>query len=465
MFLQRLQFILCIIVSIFVSKCRAPPIQQEYTISASGLAIFSILRAVLLVYMIHVVTVRPRTGITDFPTLHRRIIAFIYPTGGIGTSIYSMYKLFYADKILGISQYSHLLKRYEKEEQEEKEQKAKEGNGIMAENTNSPHTPLLPKISTPEGEKNQVDSTRLTESQTLCLKVSKLRERLVKAMKIERIKIDEWDNSPHLAAFLHVIGPENSRKTRHCILSGSVTIGFDNKTSNMYIGDRCKTKEISVLGPGAICESQGKIHPTSLRYMSIDMINQLETAYNTDNTSYVELFVTIGQIFFTTLECLNLDGDRWIKVVLIIYTATAALQTVSLLVLHKQTTAFSIKDEEDKQLVDTYEKRLLTEEDREIFRKIIIDLDQNVNLTLYGILFGIIVSLAIGVWADYSIHSVTEWLVISWILSPCLIAIFNQAVASLGHWDNLVLTMAVPIISMLSFGCLIAATITGYMPE
>ncbi|KAL0087762.1 hypothetical protein J3Q64DRAFT_1734329 [Phycomyces blakesleeanus] len=321
MFLQRLQFILCIIVSIFVSKCRAPPIQQEYTISA-----------------------KPESQIS--PTLHRRIIAFIYPTDT------------------------------KKRNKKEKEQKAKEANGIMAENTNSPHTPLLPKISTPEGEKNQVDSTRLTESQTLCLKVSKLRERLFRGYsKIERIKIDEWDNSPHLAAFFACNWDrKNSRKTRHCILSGSVTIG-------------CKTKEISVLGPGAICESQGKIHTNFLAI-------HLETAYNTDNTSY---------IFFTTLECLNLDGDRWIKS------------------YNKANSSFSIKDEEDKQLVDTYEKRLLTEEDREILRKIIIDLDQNVNLTL---------------------------------LLP-----------SLGHWDNLVLTMAVPIISMLSFGCLIAATITGYMPE
>ncbi|KAL0083935.1 hypothetical protein F4703DRAFT_1857654, partial [Phycomyces blakesleeanus] len=60
----------------------------------SKLPIISILQTVLLGYISHVVTIRPRTGVSKFPTGYRRFIALVYPSSGIGLAVESMYKSF-----------------------------------------------------------------------------------------------------------------------------------------------------------------------------------------------------------------------------------------------------------------------------------------------------------------------------------------------------------------------------------
>ncbi|KAI9027543.1 hypothetical protein CLU79DRAFT_582996 [Phycomyces nitens] len=195
------------------------------------------------------------------------------------------------------------------------------------------------------------------------------------------------------------------------------------------------------------------------------MIDRLQAAHNTDETSYIEIFVTIGQLFFTTIECMDIDGDRWSKVIMIVYTAMSVLQSASLILLHKQTTSFSIKD--DKELVPKDTEVVLTEKDRRLRGEFIdvLKFDPDIVAVITTAL-GIIASLLIGIWADYNVHSTTEWLVLSWILSPIPVGAFFMLGALL-DWDGDSIFVIVPgcALFVASTGCLLAATIIGYLPK
>ncbi|OAD72166.1 hypothetical protein PHYBLDRAFT_147143 [Phycomyces blakesleeanus NRRL 1555(-)] len=366
---KKLQFILCIVLLISVPKCCAPPIQQDNDFLTSKLPITSILRTVLLGYLTHIVTIRPRTGITDIPTFYRRILALIWPCGGIGLATGSIYKSLFGDRILGIREYKPFFKSYEKGKID-KEDNKKENSDVETrdkgnddENTNeadrisqtqvdSASVGLLtvPSISTSECEKDNKEAIKTSELNELHSEASKLRDQLVEYFKKEKYSLKENDNTPYLAAFLHILGPKNAKKIKHCILNDSLVIGFNSSDRLIGSDASCETEEITVIGPGAACKYQRAVKPKDARYMTVDMINQLETAYNMDDTSYVEIFVTAGQLFYTTIECMDLDGDRWAKVIIIIYTTMSILQTLSLIMLHKQMSAFSIKEDEDEKI-------------------------------------------------------------------------------------------------------------------
>ncbi|OAD69689.1 hypothetical protein PHYBLDRAFT_172322 [Phycomyces blakesleeanus NRRL 1555(-)] len=465
--LQRLQFLLYVSLLAFIPKCYAPPIQQEINQLLSSLPIVSILRTILLGYMTHVVTLRPRTGITELSTNYRRFMALIYPSGGIGLAVGSVYKAFYGDRILGITQYQSLLKDYEKESKS-KEVTTKENSTQDSTKGDLSDQSFSADTSTPEFKEEKDKGTKVTEYYKRHLDTVRLRDRLVKDMKTSSIHTGKEDNAAYLAAFLHVIGREKAKKTKHCILNGSLIIGFDYGNKFESSGTQCLTEEIITNGPGAICEYQRRIEPIDARYMTADMIDQLDTVHNTDETSYVEIFVTIGQLFYTTIECMDIDGDRWAKLIIIVYTAMSILQTFSLIVLHKQTTAFSIKDDKNDEEEDIVKEDglSLTEEDRESVSEDngTLKLD-DIQVSALSTFLGMIVSLIIGVWANYNSHSTVEWLVIAWILSPlplatffifCVLFNFNGET----KWANAL----VSIFLISSTGCLIAATIIGYLP-
>ncbi|KAL0078988.1 hypothetical protein F4703DRAFT_1878160 [Phycomyces blakesleeanus] len=453
MLLQRLRFILYIVLLAFIPKCYAPPIEQDDVKFTSKLPVVSILRTVLLGYMTHIVTIRPRTGVSGFSTIFRRLLALLYPSSGIGTAIESMYKSFNGDKILGISQYTFFDKATEK----------KDGDSHYPNNKASSDSLLLIKASASECEKDEEENTESTDAQELHLEVSRLRDRLVQDAKNKNIDIKEYDNAPYLAAFLHVIGPEQAKKTKGCILNRSVTIGFNNVKPTIYMLSSRVTNEISVTGPGAACKNQAEILPKVFRYMSDSMIDQLETAHNMDETSYVEILVTIGQLFFTTIECMDIDGDRWAKVIIIIYTSMSVLQTGSLIALHKQTMAYSIKNDGRENMFLNSKVLTLTEEERKLLGESTNKFESNEEVVILSTFTGIVVFLLIGIWADYSSHSITEWLVLAWILSPIL--------AALGFFtficnnSDIMLYLILVIASISSIGCLIAATIIGYLPK
>ncbi|KAL0084745.1 hypothetical protein F4703DRAFT_1794107 [Phycomyces blakesleeanus] len=67
-----------------------------------------------------------------------------------------------------------------------------------------------------------------------------------------------------------------------------------------------------------------------------------KTAHDMDDSPYIEILITLGQLLFTTVECMRPNLDRLAKIIMIIYTIMSILQAVSLIILHKQTKAFSI---------------------------------------------------------------------------------------------------------------------------
>ncbi|KAI9027541.1 hypothetical protein CLU79DRAFT_739667 [Phycomyces nitens] len=457
MFLQRLQFILYFLLLIFVPKCYAPPIQEEYTQLTSKLPIVSILKTVLLGYMTHVVTVRPRNGVTEVGTTERRLFAFMYPCSGIGLAVGSMYKALFEDRILGISQYNSLLKGYDKEKEKEEGERKKENEKEMEENEKEEEEK--------EEEKDQGNGSKNLTSYELHSQAIHLRNRLIDDKKAENINIGEDDNSAYLAAFLHVLGPEKAKKTKHCILNGSLIIGFENEDKTMDEDSYCLSDEITINGPGANCRYQRAIEPCDVRYLSTDMIYNLRAAHNTDETSYVEIFVTIGQLFFTTIECMDIDGDRWSKVIMIIYTAMSVLQSTSLFILHKQTMSFSIKD--DEELLSKDEKYILTEDDRKLLGEFIDILGyDDEEIAGISMILGVIASLLIAIWADYNAHSITEWLVLSWILSPIFAAMFFILIGYLDcDGNSRWLVVSSYVLFSTSTGLILSATIIGYLPK
>ncbi|KAL0076843.1 hypothetical protein J3Q64DRAFT_1771098 [Phycomyces blakesleeanus] len=470
MIIQRLYFIPCILLLAFIPKSYASPIQQDENTFTSKLPVVSILRTVLLGYMTHILTIRPRTGVTDFPTVLRRISALIYPSSGIGTAVESIYKALRADKILGIAQFEPFLKQYKEEEEESKDKKTKDKgsdslDSLDSTNTTALSSSLVTSESMPEHKKDIEYDAKTLGPSDIYSNASQLRDRLIKDAKAAGIEIKDHDNAPYLAAFLHVLGPDKAKKTKSCILNRSVTVGFNKAKTTVRMVSSCVAEEISVAGPGAVCENQAEILPKVFRYMTDSMIAQLEPAHNMDDTSFIAIFVTVGQLFFTTIECMDIDGDRWAKVIIIIFTTMSILQTFSLLVLHKQTMTFSIKDEDDEKILLKYDSLVLTEKELKDFGDKNEDLEDNEEVVIYSTLTGTIAFLLIGVWADYTIHSTTEWLVISWIISPMLF-IFGIIIGVVLDFTNkVVATILFTCIIIGSIGCLTAATIIGYLPK
>ncbi|KAL0075282.1 hypothetical protein J3Q64DRAFT_1775794 [Phycomyces blakesleeanus] len=196
---------------------------------------------------------------------------------------------------------------------------------------------------------------------------------------------------------------------------------------------------------------------------------------------------------------MDLDGDRWAKVIIIIYTTMSILQTLSLIMLHKQMSAFSIKEDEDEKIrnddgdststegedektLPNHEDSVSTEdedkktqpndgdstsvEDGRKHFELSTDILDHEDVSISSMFIGSAASLLIGIWADYNSHSVTEWLVLSWIISPFIITliIFTAVII-----DNDILGILLIIITVIAsvcvIGCLIGATIIGYLPK
>ncbi|KAL0085408.1 hypothetical protein J3Q64DRAFT_1743579 [Phycomyces blakesleeanus] len=251
--------------------------------------------------------------------------------------------------------------------------------------------------------------------------------------------------------------------------------------------------------------------------MTETMIDQLEMVHRLDDSSYLETFATIGQLFFTTIECMEIDGDRWVKVIIIIYTIMSVLQTVSLIALHKQTSAFSVfkdantktsaknddpistkkeykselsedvssistKNEDNTEsskdnlpvLIENEDSGILPKTDASIISQCLDKLKRKKARTaklradiieILTAFAGIIVLLFMGIWADYNSHSVTEWLVISWFLCPLLICTISTCVFCIErNAEKTTEILLVPSL-IIPFGLVTSATVIGYLPK
>ncbi|KAI9030900.1 hypothetical protein CLU79DRAFT_360928 [Phycomyces nitens] len=333
------------------------------------------------------------------------------------------------------------------------------------------------------------------------------------------------NNSVYLAAILNTLEPSQAKKVKDCFLNNSLYLGFDLKeytikddeSTDSTIKDYeskdstmkddislikynfLYTKNMTITGPGAICRYQVPIGADNVCFLTREMLNQLQPVHHLDNTSYIAICITSGQLVYTVIECIDADGDKWAKVIMLIYTVMSVLQTISLIVLHKQLAAYSIHYDKDIKIDLNFTPK---DEDSEVI-DILSDFGNNIKkkhnnslicyqgsflekisnhellssqepskflrrkaliATLFGF-GGMVVSLLIGIWADYTARSTTQWIVLAWILSPFLssfMLLIRLSIDSRKRW------LYIPFISLLYLiriggaGCVIAATIEGY---
>ncbi|KAL0085412.1 hypothetical protein J3Q64DRAFT_1849100 [Phycomyces blakesleeanus] len=283
---------------------------------------------------------------------------------GIGIALGSIYKSYYGDEILNIDQYKPFLERYDRERKEEEEiDKAKtKSNEIVQDTTNAvspgstetdfseysstalpdsiktaspgPISTTLPdiiKINLPDYiEIDSPDSIKTASMSSLSLrladlialennfkdtevdngfsKVAHLRDRLEQdagveyGKKLSNNSLEEKSNAAYLAAFLHTMGPRRAKKIKHCILNGSITLGSNREPRCKNNAVYTSTAYLTVSGPGAACKFQYKFDLNDAEFMTDDMINSLETAHNIDDTPYIEIFITIVQLFLRRLN-------------------------------------------------------------------------------------------------------------------------------------------------------------------
>ncbi|KAL0074899.1 hypothetical protein F4703DRAFT_1891504 [Phycomyces blakesleeanus] len=500
MFLRNNLLILCILLVEFVHRCRAPPVEQEEADPFAIPPALEILKTIVLGYMAHVLTVRPETGIGPYSTESRRLGCFAFPVMGIGFAAQSIYFAIYGDNILGISKFKQMLKKYD---EETRNSYAKGGENISV----NPGSSLFSETFKSNNQKEFNATHQTSNVESFLERTSSLRDWLVESMRANGVYTKEYDNAPYLAALLHTMDPKDAKKVKQCILNENILLGFDSSTYKPLKEHFVKvTKDLSVSGPGSLAEYQTTVRPSYVRYLSISMLNQLTASYNVDDTSYFEVCVTLGQIFFTVVECMEIDGDKWAKVVMIIYTAMSVFQVTSLFALHKQSMPFTVYYDQDlswQKLIEDRGIYVIKDVKRILFphkyapkpltptgivysgwvyptscvlfilerrefeldrRRLLIDIYGNRVHGIFSIL-GMGVSPLVCIWADYKSQSITKWLVIGWMVAPvvfhCGIAIQNGTIG----YNFLVRSTWFIFISLLSLGCLLTATVFGYIPD
>ncbi|KAI9021597.1 hypothetical protein CLU79DRAFT_752308 [Phycomyces nitens] len=322
------------ILCFMVADCMAAPAIVEETLSPREVAAISMMRTFFLSYLAHAKTVRPDSTTITASTFYKRAAALAFPTSGIYDAVGSMIRVYHGDKILGIADFNKFLK-----------------NKMIPRNVyDNTQTYACPEVSahspSPSDCQSKPYEERLNATPHIPQYPSDPSEDWVNQYKDAIAEFDSKknDNGPFLASLLHSIGPLRARKLRHCILNGSIFIGY-----NQYNGTNCMrryrltSKDMVLTGSGAICYYQLPVCSSAIRYLPVDMLNELQAASFIDNTSYIQVLITLFQLGYTLYECIRGAGSRWSKLVMIVFTIMSVLQTMSLLLLHSQVAAFSIR--------------------------------------------------------------------------------------------------------------------------
>ncbi|KAI9030894.1 hypothetical protein CLU79DRAFT_360716 [Phycomyces nitens] len=347
----------CVVLSVIIQQCYAPPIsiQQPIVDQASNqinrTKTYKILKTIVLGYLTHIMTIRPSPDTDQKNTLFWRATIFVYPTMGIGTAITAIMSVPKADKILGID---HFKTFYAKKEKEALEKQGKIGKSWISltlidiwDSIKRTFCQLLDTlgfityIPDKEPELDPADFKKNVEA---------LKDEIVAYGEDGEYSIPYGaDNVAYLAAILLVLKPRQAKRVKHCILNGSLYLGFDIKDDELgkYKEKLICTEDMTIVGSGSIHKYQAGVKAHSARYLTPEMLIQLQSVHYLDNTSYLGICITTGQLVYTVIECIDADGDRWAKVIMVIYMMMSVLQTISLWVLHKQIAACSIYYAED----------------------------------------------------------------------------------------------------------------------
>ncbi|KAL0078947.1 hypothetical protein F4703DRAFT_1877918 [Phycomyces blakesleeanus] len=422
-------------------------------------------------------------------------MCFVFPTLGISLAMKYIYSVYYADRILGIDKCKPFLERYEDEI-----------NKVVGNRQDTFQSHVSLSVSQSPSDNHIIAAEGLSgdfDTETVFPGVTQLKNWLVDEMADSGIYYQKYDNAPYMASLLHSFGPKKAKKIKHCILNQHILVGFDSAVyMHSPFNNVMLTSDISVSGPGGFNQYQTSINPSYIRFLSIAMISQLEETYTLDDSSYTEIFITFSQLIFILLKCIETEGDRWTKSIMIIYTAMSILNTLSLVILHKQLEPFSLHYSSNitlKEIAEDYDiitkntnDLLYIEDTQDIPSQFgsedttdllytgsflhfileggklgnksgggIFELD-DFNHGGYCIFGGLLGSMLIFIWADYTSYKVTEWLVLFWVACSVIISsveYFDFIRQTSSSW--LLKMCLIPIVAC-SFVCIISATIIGY---
>ncbi|KAL0093649.1 hypothetical protein F4703DRAFT_1790073 [Phycomyces blakesleeanus] len=335
-----IELLLCLV----LLGCSAAPLSATESVSDEEIAAYSILKTVILGYLAHAKTVRPDPSTMSLSTSFKRMNALGFPTSGIYDAMGSIVKSFSADKILGIDVFNKWYKKYKKTKSNVSHAEESTSAEVVADISDSNRI-LLREISSDENYTGTgtlaSSNTNTNTAQPYDIQIKNWAEEYEEALR--EFDSRENDNAPYLAALLHHLGPDKAKKVKHCLLNDNLFIGY-NDFSNVRSEPRCKytSKDMTVTGSGSMCKYQVPVCPSLVRYLPIDMLEQLQGASNIDSTSLTEVFISAIQILYIVYECIRGRGERWSKIIMLVFLIMSILQTLSMLALHSQVAAFSI---------------------------------------------------------------------------------------------------------------------------
>ncbi|OAD78789.1 hypothetical protein PHYBLDRAFT_163880 [Phycomyces blakesleeanus NRRL 1555(-)] len=444
--------------------------------SKSVVDAFKVLKTILLAYLAHAMTIRPDSSTTLLPNMYKRLSALAWPTSGVYESFGAIVKIRHSDRIFGFNNLTVPPKLLPERSVNE--------TFLQSEDWGSPNVPLLidEKDLTPE----EVDNG------------------------VENVEMKKHDNLEYLRNRFHSMEDDKIKRVKNCILNGSLYLG----TNTLLISKdgtklRLESSDMTICGPGASCKYQLPVHPSYVRYLTKPMIDQLELSHGIQNNAYFTTFIALVQLFYTVYECIQGTGQKWSKVLMIIFMTMSVLQLVSVYVLPTQVVAYSIKGVaefndpyrylEKRKLEHSHPlasfllhmfpnraKKIFTDREciiydvlyktgmKPAFVKAVISNPTGANITIAvqnpgrwegAVIFGSTVAwLMLGFWPGFMAGTITEILVLVWILVGVpfhILRIFLFDPSYLIGWKlYLVLTIVLLVPGM---GLVLSATVYGYI--
>ncbi|KAI9012086.1 hypothetical protein CLU79DRAFT_771243 [Phycomyces nitens] len=446
--------------------------------------IFQVIKTILFAYVTHIMTVRPDGSATFLSAVYKRLCSLAWPTSGVHEAFGSIIKVYRSNSILGID---HISKHISI--------KAAEVPGYFSTYQHSPPTvadPTETSLSNP----------------TMRTFYSRNRWSDVLEKSISPYYNGEHDNVSHLARILETMGPTKARKVKHCILNGNLYIGFNrlNEMDGQPVR-RPRTEDMRVAGSGSVCLYQVPVHPTLVRYLPHSMIDELQQAYFIEETCYTQIFMSVIQMAYTVYECVIDSGDRWFKIVLIVFMVMSFFQTLSAIILPTQVAAYSIHCLREGERIDPLEfqnpnstppsasgfmkympsilRKSFEERDTiayDVLQKSEMDsgtisvvlgdhINNGISITSQPagwweavvIVASTLVPFMLGFWAGYEVKTLTEWLVVAWIGFSGFFTIIRVFLFDPNFMTNTLVCFLFTIFLVLpGLALVLASTITGY---
>ncbi|KAL0091875.1 hypothetical protein J3Q64DRAFT_1725677 [Phycomyces blakesleeanus] len=337
----RRSFGTCALLYISVLECYGLPenTTEDTRATYSNVVAFSVIKAIVFAYLAHSMVIRPSMNTISSGTFGERFLFLAFPTFAGSLVSHHISAAWYGDRSLGIENFKKPLEVYSKTISEEAD------DNIIHTIAGEPSGSYFGSFSAQndiELESNPMKANLNMVQQ----KTQRKSDWLVDyGNKTQEFNIEDHDNATYLAALLQSLGPDKAKKLKHCLLNSSLFVGFDLLDETLLEDlNYIKTDQIRVIGLGVACKYQASVAPSVVRYLPTTMLDQLYDSSSVDRVPYKEVFITLVQLGYTVIECLNPNNEnKWIKSVLLVYMIMSMGQTLSILALHTQEFAFSVR--------------------------------------------------------------------------------------------------------------------------